>query len=57
MKILCKMNFHKYKIVMQLSGGDYPRYVEKCLRCNKTVVTIYDGHVKTFVIERIKKGE
>ena len=52
MKLLCKMNLHKYKIVKRLSGGDYPKYVEKCERCNKTVIATYNASGTPFAINR-----
>ena len=54
MKLLCKLTFHKYKIVKMFSlrEGKYPRYLEQCERCGKKVVATYDVVVKPFVIER-----
>ena len=52
MKLLCKLHWHKYKIVKRLSGGDYPKYVEKCKRCDKTVIATYNALGNPFVINR-----
>ena len=52
MKLLCKLFGHKYKKIKQLSGGDYPKYVEKCERCDKTVIATYNALGNPFVINR-----
>ena len=52
MKLLCKLNLHKYKVVKLISGGDYPKYVEKCERCDKTVIAAYNALGNHFVINR-----
>jgi hypothetical protein len=43
---------HKYEIVKRISGGDYPEYVEKCKRCDKTVIATYKALGNPFVINR-----
>lgn len=52
MNLLCKLHLHKYKIVKRLSGGDYPKYQERCERCNKTVIATYNALGNPFVINR-----
>ncbi|MDG4970019.1 DUF1660 domain-containing protein [Lactococcus lactis] len=49
---MCKLHLHKYKIVKLISGGDYPKYVEKCERCDKTVIASYSASGNPFVINR-----
>lgn len=52
MKLLCKLHLHKYEIVKRISGGDYPKYAEKCGRCGKTVIAAYNALGNPFVINR-----
>ncbi|WP_235586140.1 DUF1660 family phage protein [Lactococcus lactis] len=49
---MCKLFGHKYKIIKLISGGDYPKYVEKCERCGKTVIASYSASGNPFVINR-----
>lgn len=52
MKTNNKCLLHKYKKIKQLSGGDYPTYEEKCLRCNKDTITTYHALTTPFLIDR-----
>jgi hypothetical protein len=52
MKLLCKLFGHKWEIVKRISGGDYPKYIEKCERCDKTVIATYNTLGNPFVINR-----
>ncbi|MFK4951598.1 hypothetical protein ACI1S3_05950 [Lactococcus garvieae] len=49
---MCKLHLHKYEIVKRISGGDYPKYIEKCERCDKTVIATYNALGNPFVINR-----
>ena len=43
MKLLCKLFGHKWEMVKQIGGGDYQKYIEKCKRCDKTVIATYNS--------------
>lgn len=51
MDFLCKLSFHKYKIIKRLNGGDYPKCIEECERCGQNFVVTYRRFGNTKVVD------
>lgn len=56
-ELRCKIFGHKYKIIKRLSGGDYPEYHERCVRCGKDTIAKYIRIGKVHLVEREDKNE
>jgi len=41
---------HNLTILERISGGDYPCYLEKCIKCHKKFKVIYNTFGKDFPI-------
>ena len=41
---------HNLTILERISGGDYPCYLEKCIKCHKKFKVIYNTFGKAFPI-------
>lgn len=44
---MCK---HNLTILERISGGDYPVYLEECMKCHKEFKIIYNAFGKAFPI-------
>ena len=45
------MHKHRLLIIKRLSGGDYPKNLEKCLKCKKEFKVTYKALTKPFIID------